>query len=149
MSHSVSITDYFKLLGAPLANQRWSWGAVRESDKAVFLRVWQDQVRKIDGTMFALVADHAWHANNPSHPGYRERLAHIAAIRGGAKGYLIMCAVKDKTAEPRDIQSFDRESLFVAGRLRGDEIEERLELSSKVTSRSARPNASLERTRGE
>jgi hypothetical protein len=45
----VTLTEFFAYLEAPLANQRWSWGAVRPSDGAVLLRVWQDEQRKMDG----------------------------------------------------------------------------------------------------
>jgi hypothetical protein len=38
----MTISSLFQSLGAPLANTRWSWGAQRSSDGAVFLRVWQD-----------------------------------------------------------------------------------------------------------
>ena len=38
----MSQTNLFAKLGAPLANPRWSWGAIRTTDGAVFSRVWQD-----------------------------------------------------------------------------------------------------------
>ena len=45
----MSISGLFTLLGAPLANNRWSWGSQRASDGAVFLRVWQDLKFDKDG----------------------------------------------------------------------------------------------------
>jgi hypothetical protein len=36
----------FEKLGAPLKNTVWSWGGVR-ADGAIFLRVWEDEKRKI------------------------------------------------------------------------------------------------------
>jgi hypothetical protein len=49
---NVSQKDLFGSLGAPLANSRWSWGSVRESDGSVFLRVWQDQTRRLEDKLF-------------------------------------------------------------------------------------------------
>jgi hypothetical protein len=143
----VKITDYFRSLGAPLANQRWSWGAVRESDGVVFLRVWQDQILSIDGVRTALVADHHWHAKNPQHPGYQEGMRQLEAIRGGAPSYLIMCVAKNAAAELRDIDKYNRDHLFVGARLRTYEGQDRLEIVDKVDSHSMRPHISLERTR--
>ena len=45
----------FDYLGAPLHNVQWSWGAVRESDGAVFLVVWQDESLRRDGRNYSLV----------------------------------------------------------------------------------------------
>jgi hypothetical protein len=55
----MTLSQLFEQLGAPLANVRWSWGAVRESDSAVFLRVWQDECRPIDGRMCVRIRSRA------------------------------------------------------------------------------------------
>ena len=37
--------EFFELLGAPLNNYQWPWGAARQEDGTVFLCVWEDEVR--------------------------------------------------------------------------------------------------------
>jgi len=41
-----SIAALFRTLGAPLHNERWSWGA--STDDYVILRAWQDDMRKAE-----------------------------------------------------------------------------------------------------
>ncbi len=107
----MSLTQFFKKMKAPLCNQIWSWGSTM-SDGTVLLRVWQDQVQKIDGKKYVAVADHNYTQNSP---GYGERLAHIQSVRQGAKCYLVMCLAKDKEAMPRSIKSYNKDYLFVGG----------------------------------
>jgi hypothetical protein len=95
------------MLGAPLTNFRWSWGAIRAEDGVVFLRVWEDRLRSHDGAQFAQVTFHARFRNGPSSPGHRERLEHVAQVREGAKCYLVMCRAKDTTKRPRRIGWFN------------------------------------------
>lgn len=52
-------TAFFEMLGAPLKNPRWSWGAVRSEGRVVFLKVWRDQMRTHGGSQFAQVTFHA------------------------------------------------------------------------------------------
>lgn len=124
----MSPTDFFRFLGAPLANHRWSWGAIRPSDGALFLRVWQDETRKIDGRLHAQVTAHQWFKDDPGNLGYAERLRHIDLIRQGAPAYAVMCVAADTTASPRVIHTFDRNDLFVGGAIRHVDGEEWLEL---------------------
>jgi hypothetical protein len=113
----VTLTDLFEYLGAPLANQRWSWGAIRLRDDTVFLRVWQDEQRKIDGAWFTKITYAAFSKNNPSNLGNTERLKHVELIRSGAPTFMVMCKAKDVDANPRKVASFDRNDVFVGGRL--------------------------------
>ena len=110
----MSISSLFKLLGAPLANSRWSWGAQRASDGAVFLRVWQD-LKLIDeeGRHYMMVATAS--TNEDDNLGYQERLRHVQSIRSGAPCFMVMCSAKDPETEPRAIAGFDDESIFVGG----------------------------------
>jgi hypothetical protein len=112
----VTLTDFFAYLGAPLHNQRWSWGAVR-LDGAVFLRVWQDEQRKIDGSWFTQVTFRNFFNDNPSNLGCLERLKHVELVRSGAPSFMVMCLAKDVAASPREVASFDRNDVFVGGRL--------------------------------
>ena len=80
----MSQTNLFAKLGAPLANPRWSWGAIRTTDGVVFLRVWQDRTRRHDGARFVQVTHAEKFKDNPDNLGYRERLRHVERIREGA-----------------------------------------------------------------
>jgi hypothetical protein len=51
----MSQKDFFAKLGAPLVNVRWSWGAIRERDTTVFLRVWDHEVQTREGREFVRV----------------------------------------------------------------------------------------------
>jgi hypothetical protein len=114
---TVTLSDLFVYLGAPLANSRWSWGAVRVTDGAAFLRVWQDEERKVGGRYFTRISANAFFANDSSNLGYVQRSKHIEAIRAGAKSYMIMCRARDINATPREIAGFDDTELFVGGEL--------------------------------
>lgn len=100
--------DFFAMLGAPLSNFRWSWGSVR-TDGTVFLRVWQDQLRRHDGLRFVratnVQAAEEWKEQNHRYkPGYPERLGQVALIRQGAPCYLVMCEAVDVDARPRRVK---------------------------------------------
>ena len=99
--------EFFAMLGAPLNNPRWSWGAVRDSDRTVFLKAWTDEIKVHAGREIARVTFHSrWRDRSYQH-GYRERLEHLDRIMQGAKCYLIMCEPVDKHAPSRRIKRFD------------------------------------------
>lgn len=133
----------FKKLGAPLANQQWSWGAVRASDGAVFLRVWQDEEREHGASFFMRLTHHAAFATNRSSQGYRERVRHVELVRSGAPCYLIVCVAADVMASPRSIRSFDEKSLLVGGAVMEFDGDSWIERVRRVPSASLapRPNA--------
>jgi hypothetical protein len=108
----MSLTELFKKIDAPLANQRWSWGSVRP-DGSVVLRVWQDRKEKINGKWHMMVAHHEKYTDNEENLGYQERLDHIARVKNGANCYMIMCLAKDPAATPRSIKSFNEKDVFV------------------------------------
>lgn len=110
-------TELFKYLGAPLHNNRWSWGGVRPTDGAIVLRVWQDQKRKIDGKWYMELTSHRRYLKNPSDSGYAERLRHVELIKAGARTLMVMCEAKDIAAQPRDIKSFNDREVFVGGEI--------------------------------
>jgi len=93
--------DFFAALGAPLANARWSWGSVRE-DGVVVLRVWQDEVKKRDGSIFVKVAYKPKLQQDDGDPlGHRERLDQAV----------------DVDAKPRKVKDFEHECVFCGGQL--------------------------------
>lgn len=114
---AMSISSLFKRLGAPLANNRWSWGAQRPSDGAVFLRVWQD-LKFIDegGRTHLLLASHS-EGDGRTNLGARERVRHIERIRSGAPCFMVMCIAQDVDVEARAIQEFDESDIFVGGNI--------------------------------
>jgi hypothetical protein len=138
----VVISDLFKSLGAPLANQRWSWGAVRKSDGAVFLRVWQDEAQKIDNRWFSQVSFSEFFKSDPTNLGYIERLKHLVLVQGGSRSYMIMCLARDPKATPRAIKSFDRDSVFLGGRLLEIDGDLWLERADRLPITKARSNPS-------
>ena len=83
----------------------------------MFLRVWQDEQRKMEGVCFTQVTFRDFFQGNPSNLGYLERLKHVELVRDGAPSYMVMCLAKDVHANPREVASFDRNDVFVGGRL--------------------------------
>lgn len=115
----------FDKLGVPLKSIRWSWGGVRadETDETVLLKVWEDEKCKIpDGgnREFVRVTDKNRFESRDrkrKHPGYYERLEHLARIKNGAKSYMVICVAKDVHAIPRKVNSFNSDELYIGGRL--------------------------------
>jgi hypothetical protein len=110
-------SELFRRFGAPLANTVWSWGAVRQSDGAVFLRVWQDREKRIGDTWCTMVLHDVAASPDPGNLGRQERMRHLDLIRNGAVCYLVMCEARDVDASPRSIKSINDRELFVGGRL--------------------------------
>src|SRR5687768_5825819 len=113
----MSISDFFKKLGAPLKNTRWSWGAIRPADEAVFLRVWQDRKIVRERVIYMMVTHHEKYANDEAALGYQERMQHVSKLRAGSRCYMVMCLAKNPNASPRKIRSFDHDRIFVGGSL--------------------------------
>jgi hypothetical protein len=113
----MSQKDLFATLGAPLANPRWSWGAVRSSDGAVFLRVWQDRVRKQESALFVQVTHNERFKDDPDNLGYQERLKHVEQIRQGARCIMVMCEAADVNASPRVVKDYNKEEVFPGGKI--------------------------------
>jgi len=114
----MTLTELFVYLGAPLNNPRWSWGAVREIDGTVFLRVWQGEENRIEGRYFTRISANGFYlARHPKDFGYVERSKHIELIRGGAKSYMIMCRGREVEGSPSEIVGFDDNELFEGGDL--------------------------------
>lgn len=113
----MSLSSLFKALGAPLANARWSWGAIRPSDGTVFLRVWQDEWKSVNGENYVRVLGDAGPAARSDNLGYLERRKHVDLISAGASSYMIMCRAEDPRASPRRVAGFDEEDIFGGGRI--------------------------------
>lgn len=124
--------EFFRVrLRALLVNPQWSWGAVRESDQAVFLRVWEDEVLKLNGRRYMRLTASAHYAEHPENLGWRERLRHLALVQAGAPAYMVMCVAVDPKAGQRKIRSFNRDEVFVGGELIEHDNDWWLELSGR------------------
>lgn len=114
----MSISALFEELGAPLNNRMWSWGGVRESDKSIFFRVWQDGTHRFEHlgkSYFTWLSDVG---ETDQSLGAAERRRHIELIRKeGYKVYMIMCVAEDDEAETRSIREFDRKEVRLGGKL--------------------------------
>jgi hypothetical protein len=137
---NTSPSEFFRRLGAPLVNVVWSWGAVRGSDGVVFLRVWQDRERKVDGKWYTMLAHHEVFVEDPTNLGWQERLAHVARIREGAPCYLVMCEAKDVNASPRASKSFNDRDVFVGGALVDMDGDWWIERTGRVAARELMPS---------
>jgi hypothetical protein len=107
--------DFFATkLGAPLVNVRWSWGAIRELDTTVFLRVWDDEVQTREGREFVRVC-RAVSQVDSTDLGHRERIKHVDRVRGGARCYLVMCTAVDPAESARRVRQFNDKEVFIGG----------------------------------
>ncbi|MDB5761640.1 MAG: hypothetical protein JWQ21_635 [Herminiimonas sp.] len=107
----------FEELGAPLNNPMWSWGAVREQDRTVVLRVWLDGTKKfseLGGKYYSWVS----RADERDRSlGAAERRRHVNLIRDGYRAIMVMCIAEDDEAEVRTIREWDSRDLRVGGTL--------------------------------
>jgi hypothetical protein len=113
----------FAYLDAPLKNVQWSWGAVRESDGAVFLVVWQDENLRRGKRSYSLVHNQIYWGESTNSQGLNERKSHLDLVRQGAKAYMIMARVADDAVDgaTRRIGELNSEEVFVGGELFEDE----------------------------
>jgi hypothetical protein len=114
---AVNQTTFFEMLGAPLTNARWSWGAVRPDDGAVFLKVWRDRMRTHDGAQFAQVTVRARFRDDPGNFRHRAREQQVDQVRAGSPCYLMECVAADPTARPRRVQWFNAAQVFPGGQV--------------------------------
>lgn len=106
------------VLGAPLANLRWSWGAHHAERGHVYLRVWEDQIVDIDGVQHVLVA-----RDRPGYrsPGTAERDRHLALLRAGVPTFGVVCTAKNPSSpDNRSIRSFEDGYLLRLGEVSRD-----------------------------
>lgn len=130
----MNIGNFFtETLGAKFRNSRWSWGSYDPNTGRVFLRVWEDELRRNDNSESVMVL-----RNQPrrhSH-GYLEREGHIEKIRSGALGFGVLCkAVDPSTSGPRKIESFDHSWLLQFGKIQQERDGFYAEVTGKVNVR--------------
>jgi hypothetical protein len=111
----------------------WSWGAVRESDRTIFLRVWQEGYKKIDNSRCVWVCD--TDGSNQTLGG-NERRRQVELIKDGYRAFMIMCKSEDGNCEK--VIDFDQEQLFVGGKLIEVDGQMYLEYLGRIDVREAR-----------
>lgn len=112
-----SINRFFKeVLGVTPRNTNWSWGAVEESNRRVFFRVWSDQLVKDAGIERITIG---WEEYDPGYrsAGISERKQHIELIKSGYTGYGVLCNPSFDNEGKRHIGSFEEETLLRFGRI--------------------------------
>jgi len=108
----MKISDFFTdTLGANLANQRWSWGAVDPMTNRVFLRVWADHIETKKQENRVRVLGEADRPRTVS-LGFAERQKHLNLIREGAEGFGVVCVAVNPNVPERRIKSFDDKFLL-------------------------------------
>lgn len=113
----MSLADHFRLLGAPLSNDRWSWGGIRD-DGSVILRAWAEEMDDLeDGKGFYVGYPDSWPiADQVNRPGNIERVHHLEMIANGARCFVVMIhGLKrdpNRANDHAEIKSFDRQSIF-------------------------------------
>lgn len=130
-------SEFFRRMGAPLTNARWSWGGIRSADGAVVLRVWQDRKLKLNDRWYMMITHHAKYENDTDNLGYRERNEHAALIRSGRwPCYMVMCLAEDTTSSPRKVVSFNEREVFVGGNVIEHEGDSWVEMTGRVPAES-------------
>jgi hypothetical protein len=135
----MTLKALFEMLGAPLKNYRWSWGAVRPREGAVFLRVWEDRKRLYAGSQYVQVTHLAHYRDNESNLGHRERQEHVNLIHSGAPTYLVFCKAVDEHQRPRRVSRFNRNQVFPGGRVVELDGETWVEVLSPVPVKAVAP----------
>ncbi|ABO60215.1 HNH endonuclease (plasmid) [Burkholderia vietnamiensis] len=104
-----AITQFFRDLGYPFKNPRWSWGARRND--VIILRTWADEYS--GKTRQVVVLDPDRFDDDESY-GFDERIGHLRAIwAGGCAAYTVIVEAADTNARPRKIASYRDDAIFV------------------------------------
>ena len=107
---------FFVYLGAPLVNERWSWGA-ESPGGTVYLAVWKDQIRTDSaGQRVLVVHGSGRRASN----GWRERLFHVRRIRSGVPAFCVVCVSEAPMPGNRRLLYFEQDHLLIGGALQPD-----------------------------
>jgi hypothetical protein len=105
MGSFLSLTEFFKIrLGAPLINTRQSWGAYKSDQSAVYLAVWQDEIKRVDGVTWVNVL--GWDDIGSTF-GREERIKHLDSIKAGMPAFALIKAAKDVKTNPREMKEFN------------------------------------------
>ncbi len=120
MGTILSLSEFYKLkLDAPMINNRWSWGAVKKDNSAVYLSVWQDEIRRDEpknpdsSTWVDVLWDEdKWRSVNGGETARSERIDHINLIKSGTPAFALIKIAKDTNQIPREMKEFISEYLI-------------------------------------
>ncbi len=120
MASILSISEFYKLkLDAPMLNNRWSWGAIKKDRSAVFLSVWQDEIKRDDPRdpssstwVDVLWDEREWMSVNGGANARAERIEHINLIKEGTPAFALIKIAKDVKKMPREMKEFNSEYLI-------------------------------------
>jgi putative restriction endonuclease len=112
---------FSRTLGAPLRNARWSWGAISPTTGQLFLRIWEDQRKTVDGVSCFLILRGKWRSNSEGTP---ERHEHIELMKRGARAFGVVQVAERTGGGGRVMKSFNSHALIRFGRLieKGDSV---------------------------
>lgn len=109
------ISHFFRdVLGAELKHVRQSWGAQDQATGRIYLRVWRDQIQKKGKVESVRVY---WKKPHSRSSGFKERRAHLDAMRRGAEGYGVVCVANDPNRKDRTIKEFDEQVVLRLGEI--------------------------------
>lgn len=109
---SMRINAFFHdVLGAPVASSRWSWGAVDERRRRIFLRLWRMDLGMLEGEQVIRVL----RRDGRNRHGWNERVRHLDLMKSGYAAYAVICD-KEKP-EAGEILDFDSHALLRLGRV--------------------------------
>ncbi|BCG12648.1 MULTISPECIES: hypothetical protein [Vibrio] len=99
-------SQLMEYLGAEQRNTVWSWCAINEAEKKVYLSVWTDFKIKVNGRMAYILQEPDWGVNEAGHfsaarNDHDEKFKKIFLDEYEPYGYFV--EVKDKNAVPREI----------------------------------------------
>ncbi|WP_187471039.1 HNH endonuclease [Luteimonas viscosa] len=107
---STGINAFFRdVLHAPFVNSRWSWGAVDERTRRVFLRLWSMDIAVRGGRRWIRVLL----LNASTRLGWKERQRHLDLVRSGYAAFAVVC--EKESTDARTILGFDRERVLRLG----------------------------------
>jgi hypothetical protein len=87
---------------------------VSNIDGSVFLLVWQDEVKRRDGSNWVFLGAPE-NVQTTDNPVSRERLDHIKLLKSGKRGYLIFCDAKWSISGERNLSTFNAERVYPIG----------------------------------
>jgi hypothetical protein len=120
MTSILSLTEFYKTrLNAPMLNNRWSWGAIKSDRSAIYLSVWQDEIKRDDPKdpksptwVDVLWSEEGWNEVNGASMARDERIRHIEDLKSGVPGFALIKVAKDIKIMPRAMKEFNSSYLI-------------------------------------
>ena len=106
MAKPANRSQLMEHFGATQLNTVWSWCAVNEQEKSVYLSVWTDHVEKIDGVTTYTLQGPAWGVDGAGRKSaarndHDQKISLV--LDHGYNAYAYFIEAKDRAAIPREI----------------------------------------------